>query len=432
MGQVQEFLYYVAVFIPVLSLLVFIHELGHFYFAKRAGILVREFAIGFGSKIYSWRRGETLYSIRILPLGGYVRMAGEDPEVVEVKTGSYVFASQNELGQLDHLYLYELNHPNGNLVAGRVVEIDLERKLYVILENEEGHETRYEIHSQMMLHYDEQNESQIAPWDRQFGSKTTGQKALTILAGPVFNIILTVILFGLYIGITGIEDRLYVEKATEGSPSATAGIQSGDIITKINGKKVSTYDMFRYQILESQGNEVELTVNRNDQLLEIPLKPVKKVTESGDVIYQVGIEFNTEKGKRPATVGEILSSGFTLTYDWIKVIVDGFYKLFTFQLSLESLGGPIQMGTITGKAAQQGADITIKWMAILSLNLGLFNLLPIPALDGSRLLFIGIEAVRGRPVSPNIESLVHFVGFALLMMLMLVVTYNDIVKLVFK
>ncbi|TCP70111.1 RIP metalloprotease RseP [Baia soyae] len=427
-----NFLYYVAVFIPVLSLLVFIHELGHFLLAKRAGILVREFAIGFGSKIFSWRRGETLYSIRLLPLGGYVRMAGEEPETVEVKAGAHVYASLNELGKLDHMYLYEPNHSIGNIVAGRVVEVDLERKLYVVLENDEGNEARYELDPKMFLHFDEKSETQIAPWDRQFGSKTAGQKALAILAGPVFNIILTVVLFAIYIGITGVEHRLYVEKTVTGSPSATAGIQSGDIITKINGKDVPTFDMFKYQILESQGSEVKLTVDRSGQQLEIPLQPEKKVTQSGDVIYQVGIDFNSEKGKRPATIGEIVSGGFTLTYDWIKVIGDGFYKLFTFQLSLENLGGPIQMGTITGQAAQQGVDIVIKWMAILSLNLGLFNLLPIPALDGSRLLFIGIEALRGRPVSPNIESMVHFVGFALLMMLMLVVTYNDIVKLVFK
>lgn len=421
-GTIQTIL----VFILVLSVLVFVHELGHFLFAKRAGILVREFAIGFGPKVFSRKKGETIYSIRILPLGGYVRMAGEDPEVIEIKTGTYVYAKQNESGMIDHIYLYEPEQQMDHLLTGRVVEIDVEKKLFLVLESDSDEDMKFSLDPQAMIHYDSQNEVQIAPWDRQFGSKTPGQKAMTIFAGPLFNIILTIILFGVYTAMTGVEARLPVEKLEPGSAGAIAGIQPNDVITAVNGNKVNTLDMLRYQLIESKGNEVAITVERNGKPVSLLAKPVKK-GES----YYLGVFFNEMKMKRSATIGEIVGSGFTLTYDWTRIILDGFRQLFTFQLSLDSLGGPVQMGSITGKAAEQGIVVLVKWMALLSLNLGLFNLVPIPALDGSRLIFIGIEAIRGRPVSPNKESMVHFVGFALLMMLMLVVTYNDIVRLFF-
>lgn len=416
----------VLVFILVLSVLVFVHELGHFLFAKRAGILVREFAIGFGPKIFSKWHNETLYSIRMLPLGGYVRMAGEDAEVVEIKTGTLVYATQNREGKLDHLYLYEPKHVQGHLITGRIQETDLEEKLFAVLEDERGEEKRYDLDPQMIIHYNEQTPVQIAPVDRQFGSKSVGQKAMAIFAGPLFNIILTIILFSVYTWMTGVEDRLPVEQTLPGKPAAEAGIMPGDVIKAVNGETVKTMDSLRYKLMESGGQTVMVTVERNGQTLEIPVKPKKE----GEA-YQIGALFNQEKMKREATVGEAVADGFKKTYDWSLIILDGFSKLVTGQLSIKSLGGPVQMGDITGKAAEAGIEPLIKWTALLSLNLGIFNLLPIPALDGSRLVFIGLEAVRGRPINPNKESLVHFVGFALLMMLMLVVTFNDIRKIFF-
>ncbi|MBA4547411.1 RIP metalloprotease RseP [Thermoactinomyces intermedius] len=417
----------VVIFVLVLSLLVFVHELGHFIFAKRAGILVREFAIGFGPKLFATKRGETLYSLRILPLGGYVRMAGEDAEMVEIKTGTMVYATQTPEGKLNHLYLFD---PQGleaeSLVVGRLVEADLERQLYVVLEDADGHEAKYFLDPQANIHYSEKTELQIAPYDRQFGSKTAGQKAMTIFAGPLFNIVLTIILFAIYTFVTGIEDRLPVDQAIPDSPAAKAGIRENDMIVAINGKKVNTMDSLRYELLESKGKTVTITVDRNGQKLDFPVTPQK----SGEV-YQIGVYFNVNEMKRDATLWEAAIDGFRQTYDWSVMIMDGFGKLVTGQLGLKSLGGPVQMGSITGEAAKAGYESLIRWTALLSLNLGIFNLLPIPALDGSRLVFIGIEAVRGRPISPNKESLVHFIGFALLMMLMLVVTFNDIKKVFF-
>jgi regulator of sigma E protease len=416
----------VIIFILVLSLLVFVHELGHFIFAKRAGILVREFAIGFGPKIFSKLYGETLYSIRALPLGGYVRMAGEDAEVVEIKTGSLVYAAQSEEGKLNHLYLYEPSNLPENLIAGRLVNADLEKKLFVVLEDQNEVETTYPLDPQTIIHYDEKTHVQIAPVDRQFGSKSVGQKAMAIFAGPLFNIILTVILFATYALMAGIEDRLPVDSTMPGKPAQKAGIKAGDVIVAVDGHEVHTMDSLRYYLIESKGKTVTITVKRDGKTLNLRVKPEK----SGDV-YQIGAYFNQEKMKRKASLGEALTDGVRETYEWSGFILDGFSKLVTGQLSIKSLGGPVQMGSITGKAAESGLASLIRWTALLSLNLGIFNLLPIPALDGSRLVFIAIEAIRGRPVSPNKESLVHFVGFALLMVLMLVVTFNDIKKIFF-
>ncbi|SMP08297.1 regulator of sigma E protease [Laceyella tengchongensis] len=416
----------VIVFILVLSFLVFIHELGHFLFAKRAGILVREFAIGFGPKIFGKIHGETMYSIRALPLGGFVRMAGEDAELVELKTGTLVYATQTA-DKLDHVYLYEPPQQDQAVVMGRVVEADLEKELYILLEDQDGREHHYTLHPQAMIHYDQKNVVQIAPLDRQFGSKTTGQKAMAIFAGPLFNIVLTVILFTVLTMMSGIEDRLPVDEVVANSPAAKAGIQAGDLITAVDGKEVRNMDQLRYALIESKGREVKVTVKRGEQVKEFGVTPQK----NGE-LYQIGVQFIHDEMRREASFGEAIGAGFTKTYDWTVMIVDSLGKLVTGQMSVESLGGPVQMGNITGKAAESGIEPLIQITALLSLNLGIFNLLPIPALDGSRLVFIGLEAIRRRPIDPTKESMVHFVGFALLMMLMIFVTYNDIRKIFFS
>jgi regulator of sigma E protease len=411
-------------FILVLSILVFVHELGHFLFAKRAGILVREFAIGFGPVVYSRRKGETLYAIRLLPLGGFVRMAGEDPEIIDIKTDSSLY-----LGiiadKVTDVWLTEPVQSKGEVVSGTLVKMDTEKELYVIISNA-GKQTRYPLHREAFIHLDKTNEMQIAPIDRQFSSKTVGQKALTILAGPVFNIILTIFLFAVYTLVTGIEARLPVHQVTKQSPAEKAGLKPGDIIQSVNGKQVTTIDMLRVQLINSKGQPIPFLVKRGNQELHLTIAPKKQ----GDY-YMIGTTFDERTMKRTATFGEAIGDGFKQTYNWSIVILDGFSKLVTGQISVKSLGGPVQMGDLTGRAADAGLIALVKWTALLSLNLGIFNLLPIPALDGSRLIFILLEAVRGRPINPNKESIVHFVGFAMLMMLMLFVTYNDIVKIFF-
>jgi regulator of sigma E protease len=411
-------------FVLVLSVLVFVHELGHFLFAKRAGILVREFAIGFGPVVFSKRKGETLYSIRLLPLGGFVRMAGEDPEIIDIKPNSKLYLDMSN-GLVSDIWLFEPEQVSG-MVSANLIDMDTEKDLYITVQLESGEEKRYPLHREAFIHFSKTNDMQIAPLDRQFSSKTVVQKALTILAGPVFNIILTIILFGVYTWVTGVEAKLPVHTVTKNSPAQKAGLQTGDVIEQVNGQRVSTIDMLRVQLVNSKGKEIPFVIKRGDQKLQINITPTKQ----GEA-YIIGTTFDERQMKRKATIGETFQEGFKQTYNWSVVILDGFRSLVTGQISVKSLGGPAQMGYLTGKAADAGFIALIKWTALLSLNLGIFNLLPIPALDGSRLIFIILEGLRGKPINPNKESLVHFVGFAMLMMLMVFVTYNDIVKIFF-
>ncbi len=412
-------------FIVVLSILVFVHELGHFLFAKRAGILVREFAIGFGPVVLSRRKGETLYAIRLLPLGGFVRMAGEDPEIVDISPETELFLDKTG-DKVTDIWLKQPAHTKGELITGKMVKLDTEKELYVEIHDQSDNNIRYNLHREAFIHFDKSNEMQIAPFDRQFGSKTVSQKALTILAGPIFNIILTILLFAIYTSVTGIEAKLPISEVTKSSPAEKAGLKPGDLIQSVNGHRVTTIDMLRVQLINSKGKPVPFVIKRGNSELNLSIAPMKK----GDY-YIIGTTFNENEMKRKATIGESISDGFRQTYNWSVVILDGFRKLVTGQISIKSLGGPVQMGDLTGKAADAGLIALLKWTSLLSLNLGIFNLLPIPALDGSRFLFILVELVRGRPINPKNESLVHFVGFAMLMMLMLFVTYNDIVKIFF-
>lgn len=439
-------------FILVISLLVFIHELGHFLFAKRAGILVREFAIGFGPKLFSVFRGETLYSIRMLPLGGYVRMAGEDPEIVDLKTGTQLILDKDAQGRVLRIRTpkpptageiveqpwMEAGDPEADdlpphlpprsvTTGGKLLEVDLEDRLFVLVEDESGREVRHDVHPQAVIQYDEQNMIQIAPRDRQFGSKSILDRFLTIAAGPVFNFILTIILVAVVTLFIGLETRVSINGVVENSPAEEAGIKAGDIVREIEGKSVTSTTDIRIPLVESQGEPVDMVLERANQTYETRIQPeFSQETET----YLIGIEMKQEM--REATLSEAVVQGFTGSYDMAVVLFRSLGQLITGKVGIDNLAGPVGIADITGQAAEAGWLALLRLTAVLSLNLGILNLLPIPALDGSRLVFIMLEALRGRPIDPNKESMVHFVGFALLMMLMLFVTYNDIVRLFFN
>lgn len=444
----------VITFILLISVLVFIHELGHFIFAKRAGILVREFAIGFGPKLISWFKGETQYSIRILPLGGYVRMAGEDPEIVELKTGAPLVLDRDGEGRVIRIrtipsrrkdsgstgewareYEEVDDFPGTDLpkhlpavaetVSGKLLEADLEEKLFILVEDEEGNEIRHRVHPQAVIQYDEKNIIQIAPLDRQFASKGILDRALTILAGPVFNFLLTIVLMAVVTLVVGLETKVSVEDIDPGTPAEKAGIKPGDIVRSVEGKEVKSLNDIRMPLQEAGGKPVSMVLERANQNYDITVKPVKK-----DGQFLIGIRMKQEL--RDATVSEAAVSGFKKTYELTGVMLQGISQLITGKVGLESLAGPVGIADITGQAAEAGWLPLVRLTALLSLNLGILNILPFPALDGGRLAFIAFEALRGKPIDPNKESLVHFVGFALLMMLMLLITYNDVVRVFFS
>jgi Predicted membrane-associated Zn-dependent proteases 1 len=416
------------VFLTVLVffVIVTIHEWGHYYFAKRAGILVREFAIGFGPKLLSFKRGETRYTLRLIPAGGFVRMAGEDPEIVDVEEGQTI-AVRLSGDNVTRIYLDRLDE-RSQVVRGEVQAIDMERRLSVTLDVDGVSET-YRIHPQALL-ISKGKETQIAPIDRQFGSKTIGQRALAIFAGPFMNFVLAFVLIGIYIQLSGVTvdnpDKVLVGEIVAGRPAADADLKVGDEIRSVNGMKVEVGQESKVidLIAGSPGKATTWEIVRNGELRKVTITPV---LDEEAKVGKVGVGFAYPT--RSATLGETIKYSGQYMKSMTVAIFEGFKKLIFGEFKLDDLGGPVRTAEVTGQIAAQGITKLTSWAALLSLYLGIFNLLPIPALDGSRLIFLGLEAVRGRPLDPNRESLVHFIGFAMIMLLMLVVTYNDILRL---
>jgi regulator of sigma E protease len=420
--MVQVVFMTVLVFFVIIS----IHEWGHFFFAKRAGILVREFAIGFGPMLLSYKRGETRYTLRLIPVGGFVRMAGEDPEVVEAKPGQTIAVSLKD-GAVNRIYLDRLGERT-NVVRGEIASIDLERALKVVLDVDGARET-YAVHPQALVIARGQ-ETQIAPMDRQFGGKTVGQRAMAIFAGPMMNFILAFVLFMAYVQMVGLPDtnadRLIVSDVIgRDVPAAKAGLRAGDEIIRINGETIGTDSGKLLRLIGSSVDKpMTWEIVRDGKPMTIEVTPVyDKESKTGKVGIMTGYP------SRRATFVETVKFGLTAMKNMTMSILTGFRMLVT-DFDPDNVGGVLRTAQVTGQIAARGIEQLTSWTAILSLYLGIFNLLPIPALDGSRLMFLGLEALRGRPIDPNRESMVHFIGFAMLMLIMLAVTYNDILYLI--
>ncbi|MEO2213859.1 RIP metalloprotease RseP [Paenibacillus amylolyticus] len=416
-----------VVFLTVLMffVIVTVHEWGHYYFAKRAGILVREFAIGFGPKLFSYKRNETQFTLRLLPFGGYARMAGEDPELVEIQEGQTI-AVRSADDQVKMIYLDQLDNRK-NVIRGEVISIDMENALKLQLDVD-GEIQEYRIHPQAML-VSRGKQTQIAPKDRQFGSKTVGQRALAIFAGPLMNFILAFVLFAVYAQMAGVPvenpKNLEIGEVLEGGAADQANLQKGDIIETINGTVIGTDSQKMVSMIaDSKDKPMEWTLRRGSDTFNITITPRAVEGQEGG---KVGI-VPTLPTRSVGFVETFEVSGVAMV-DTTKVIFEGFKHLIN-QFNMDDIGGPVRTFEVTGQIAKQGIEQLTRWAAILSLYLGIFNLLPIPALDGSRLVFLGIEALRGRPVDPNREGMVHFIGFAMLFVLMLAVTYNDILRLI--
>ncbi len=416
-------------FIIIFGALVFFHELGHFVFAKRAGILCREFAIGFGPKIFSQKKGETTYTIRLLPLGGFVRMAGEDPEMVDIKAGHRIALLFDKDEHVSKIIINQKEkYPNARVV--NVEEADLEQELFI-----KGY-AEDDINENMVVFPIKRNavivengiESQIAPIDRQFASKTLGQRTLAIVAGPLMNFVLAFVIFVLIALIQGIpSNEPKLGNLIENGVAHNAGLKQGDTIVSIDGESVSSWKEVVKIIQKSPGEDLQFALFRNGKELNMDITPKATKTEEGKTIGLIGVYSPTEKSPLKA-----VKYGAVETYVWTKEIIGAVGKLVTGQFSIDALSGPVGIYKSTDTVAQSGIYYLMKWAGILSINLGIMNLLPFPALDGGRLMFFAIEAVRGKPIDRHKEGIVHFVGFALLMLLMIVVTWNDIQRFFLK
>ncbi len=347
--------------IIVLGILIFVHELGHFLLAKKLGVAVLKFSLGFGPKLIGKKIGETEYQIAVFPLGGFVKPLGEDPS--------------EELKEEDR---------HRSLLAQPI-------------------------------------------WKR----------ALIIGAGPFFNFFLATALFsGVYLiaGIPALPPvSPVVEDVSPGYPAETAGLKKGDLILSIDGKDISKWEELQNFVTNSQGKELFLKVKRDGEILEIKVTP-KPFTEKN----LFGEEIHTFKiGVTHAPVNVVyqkvgpfvaLGSGFVQTWQMIELTVMGIVKLIQRVIPAKEIGSPIMIAKLAGEQARRGLLSLAIFTAIISINLGVLNLFPIPILDGGHLLFLGLEAVLRRPISIRKMEIAQQIGLIFLILLMLFAIRNDIMR----
>lgn len=414
----------IITFIIVFSILVVFHEYGHYYFAKKSGILVREFAIGFGPKIFSYRKNETTYTVRILPVGGYVRMAGYEEEV-EIKPGTPVGLVLDENGEVTTINTSKKKQLV-NATPIEVVSIDLEKELFVegYVNGESDETVRYSVKRDALMIEEDGTEVQIAPLDVQFQSASLPQRMMTNFAGPMNNIILAIVAFILLAFIQG---GVYTTESQIGNvlPDSVAeesGLASGDLIQEINGESIDSWVNMQQVIQQSPEEELVVTVQHEDgSSEELSIVPEASESADGTAIGLIGVEPYQDT----SVLGKI-SSGFTQTWSVASQIFAVFGSMFTSGFSVDMFGGPVAIYATTEAVVSTGFIGILNWLAFLSVNLGIINLMPIPALDGGKLLLNIVEGVRGKPLSEEKEGIITLIGVGLLLLLMLAVTWNDI------
>lgn len=349
-------------FILVLGVLIFVHEFGHYIVAKWTGVRVEEFALGFGPKLFSFQKGETLYSLRGFPLGGFCKMTGEFPHAEEELEGEELIAYQEAVR------------------AGRA--------LY---------------------------------------QKSVLQRFGVMFTGPLMNFLLAILLFAIIFMSVGIpysgSNAPVIGGLVPNQPADEAGIKIGDRIETIDGKPVNEWADVSALVNQSTDEVVQFQVRRDDKLLTIDVKPAydadserRVVGIYPDVVYQ-------KVGPFQAIWNAIRHTGKMML-----AIVIGFYQMITRQMPAD-VAGPVMIAKMVGEAAEVGWVYLLQLTALISVNLGIINLIPFPALDGGRILFLGIELVRGKAIDPEKEGFVHFIGFVILMALIVVVLYRDIASI---
>ncbi|MDD9147031.1 MULTISPECIES: RIP metalloprotease RseP [unclassified Sporolactobacillus] len=411
------------VVVLIFGLLVSIHELGHLFVAKRSGILCREFAIGFGPKIFAIKKGETVYTVRLLPIGGYVRMAGEDPEIVEIKPGQSVGLFFDSRGRVTRIVTNHLEkYADARFLT--VEHCDLEKDLFISgYEEEDGPIVHYDLDRQATYVVDDQD-FQIAPLDRQFASQPLLARFLTIFAGPFMNLVLAVIIFIIYFSIQGVPSNSpLLGNTIAGYPAQKAGLQANDRVLQINHQKMGSWQSIMNYISAHPKEKMTFTVDRAGKIRNISVVSDQRKAEKGMEGF-IGVYAPTHH-----SLVASLEGGVTQTVYWIQMELSALKMMITGGFNLNQLAGPVGIYKATGQVVSQGFLIILNWTAFLSVNLAVINLLPLPALDGGRLLFLIVEALRGKPVEPQKEAFVHFIGFAFLMLLMILVTWNDIQNL---
>ncbi len=344
-------------FLILISILVFFHELGHFLVAKWCKVGVETFSIGFGPKIIKKKFGETLYCISALPLGGYVKMVGE------------------------------------------------------------------------------QKKSSVAPGDiaRSFTHKKLYQKSLIVAAGPLFNFLLSILIFFAIFQISGLFFyKPIIGQVSDNSPALRAGIKPGDVIKEINGVKIEFWNDIHVQVEKSGGSMLEILLERGKRKVATSLKPelmaYKNSFHEDKTRYIMGVTVSGEKTH--ISLNPFQAIYYSLQENWkiTELTIVSVWKMIAGSVPSDELGGPIRIAQLAGREAEKGVTNFAYFIALISINLGIINLLPVPVLDGGHLMFFAVEAVTGREVSESVREKANQVGIFLLVLLMIFAFYNDIIQ----
>ena len=416
----------ILTFILVFGIIVVVHEFGHFYFAKKSGILVREFAIGMGPKIFAHTgKDGTAYTIRILPLGGYVRMAGWGDDTTEIKTGTPVSLTLTDDGKVKRINLSGKKLDQTALPM-QVTQFDFEDKLFIkglVLEEEK---TFAVDHDATVVEADG-TEVRIAPLDVQYQNATIWGKLITNFAGPMNNFILGVVVFWILIfmqgGVRDIDTNQF-HVMPQGA-LAKVGVPETAQITKIGSHEISNWESL-IQAVESETKDktaptLDVTISEKGSDKQVTVTP-----EESQGRYLLGVQ--------PGIKSDFLSmfvGGFTTAADSALRILSALKNLI-FQPDLNKLGGPVAIFKASSDAAKNGIENVLYFLAMISINIGIFNLIPIPALDGGKIVLNILEAIRRKPLKQEIETYVTLAGVVIMVVLMIAVTWNDIMRLFFR
>jgi regulator of sigma E protease len=348
-------------FLIVLGVLIFFHEFGHFIIARLFRVGVEKFSLGFGPRLLGKKVGITDYRLSLVPLGGYVKMVGEEP--------------------------------------------------------------------------DEDLDPQLIPLS--FTHKHVLKRILIVFAGPFFNILLAVLIFWVIAFSSGIMIlKPSVGSIKDGSPAFLAGFKPGDLVTAIDGVPVETWEAMADRITHSNGKPLDITVKRPEGSVVLRATPelVKSKNLLGEDIkrYVIGIGTAGETLSKKLNLVQAARESLRQTYSIVELMVLIVVKLLTGDISIDTVGGPIMIAQMAGDQAKAGISSLFQFIAVISVNLAIINLLPIPVLDGGHLLFFAIEALKGRPVNLKVREIAQQVGMVILIMLMILVFYNDITRLFFS
>lgn len=416
----------IIAFIFIFGVIVVVHEFGHFYFAKKAGILVREFAIGMGPKIFAHiGKDGTAYTIRMLPLGGYVRMAGWGEDKTEIKTGTPVSLTLNEAGVVTRVNLSDKVLDNTSLPMN-VTSFDFEEKLEItglVLDESKT----FQVDHDATIIEEDGTEVRIAPLDVQYQNASIWGRLMTNFAGPLNNFILGILTFILFFFLQGGVPDVTTNQVTvaDGGALQAAGVETGARILEINGQAVSDYEDVSDILAQVNENAKEAPVLNLLVEEEGKEKTLQVTTIKDQGYFRLGVSPYLKTGFAETIIGGFQEAGATalLIVNALKNIIASF--------DVKQLGGPVAIYNVSSQAAEGGILPVLRLLAMLSINLGIFNLIPIPALDGGKILINLIEAIRRKPLKQETESYITLVGVAIMVILMLVVTWNDIMRVFF-